>query len=136
MSKDIEDIKELLEKYQEALNTGSADDAVFLFAPDGVLMAQHLPTSMGTNALQKAYETLFSKTDFDVTFELKEIVPTAPNWAFVRSESAGTTIVKGKGPRPEANQELFILEKVPLGRDQSEWRIARYCFSTTNAPAR
>lgn len=136
MSKDIDEIKDLLEKYQEALNTGSADDAVLLFAPDGILMAQHFQTSIGTKALQKAYEAFLSRIDFDVRFELKEIVPTAPNWAFARSESAGTTIVKGKGPKSEANQELFILQKVPLGGDTAEWKIARYCFSTTNASPR
>jgi len=30
---------------------------------------------------------------------------------------------------PEANQELFVFQKV-----DSDWKIARYCFSTTNPP--
>jgi hypothetical protein len=30
---------------------------------------------------------------------------------------------------PEANQELFVFQKVA-----NDWKIARYCFSTTNPP--
>jgi len=30
---------------------------------------------------------------------------------------------------PEANQELCVFQKV-----RGDWKIARYCFSTTNPP--
>jgi hypothetical protein len=35
----------------------------------------------------------------------------------------------GRGGGPEANQELFVFQKI-----DGTWKIARYCFSTTNPP--
>jgi hypothetical protein len=55
----------------------------------------------------------------------------APNWVFARTNSAGTVKVHATGGGgPEANQELFLFQKI-----DGDWKIARYCFSTTN-PAR
>ncbi len=55
----------------------------------------------------------------------------SPDWAFVRTNSAGTNTVIPSGKQSaEANQELFIFHKSP----DANWRIARYSFSTTNAP--
>ena len=52
----------------------------------------------------------------------------APNW--VRARTIGTVKVYATGGGgPEANQELFVFQKI-----DGEWKIARYCFSTTNPP--
>ena len=54
----------------------------------------------------------------------------APEWAFARTSSAGTTKIHATGGGgPEANQELFVLKKV-----DGVWKIARYCFATTLPP--
>jgi ketosteroid isomerase-like protein len=66
-----------------------------------------------------------------VTFKVAEIVEMGPDWAFARTNSAGTVKVHATGATSaEANQELFIFRK---GGDGS-WKIARYAFSTTNPP--
>jgi hypothetical protein len=53
----------------------------------------------------------------------------SPEWAFVRTNSAGTNKINATGAvGAEGNQELFIFKKETDGK----WRIARYSFSTTN----
>jgi ketosteroid isomerase-like protein len=66
-----------------------------------------------------------------VKFNIAELVEMSPEWAFVRTNSAGTITVNATGAKSaEANQELFIFRKGTDGM----WRIARYSFSTTNPP--
>jgi hypothetical protein len=66
-----------------------------------------------------------------VELQIEEIVQVARNWAFVRTNSAGFVTVRAAGARvPDANHELYVFQK----GDEHEWKIARYCFSTTNPP--
>ena len=68
---------------------------------------------------------------FDVRFDIAEVAVVAPDWAFVRTNSAGTTLHHSTGKSvSEANQELFVMRK----GDDGQWRIARYSFSPTNPP--
>lgn len=129
VSKDIEAITSVLHSYQNALNTASVEDAVAFYTKDGVCMPQHAESYVGIDKVRKAYEGFFSMINFDVKIEIKEVVPVAPDWAFARTNSAGTTEVEGRGVGNEANQELFVFQKVG-----GEWKIARYCSSTTNPP--
>ena len=128
MSKDIEAITTLLHTYQNALNTSSLEDALSLYAPDPVCMPPNSPSFVGPAAVRTAYESFFAAIKFDVKFDIQEIVPVAPDWAFARTNSEGVSDVKGRGKGREANQELFVLKKVG-----GEWKIARYAFSTTKA---
>ena len=73
-----------------------------------------------------------AELQFDVKFAIAELVVMVPNWAYVRTNSAGTTFHRSLGKKlAEANQELFIFKK----GDDGKWRIARYSFSPTNPPA-
>lgn len=129
MSTDIEAISVALNSYQDALNASSLDQVMKLYAPDAVFMAQNFRSAIGTEDIRKSYDGIFASIIFHVKFNIEEVIPTAPNWAFARTSSAGTTTVKAGGGGPEANQELFVFQK--LG---GEWKIARYCFSTTLPP--
>ena len=101
-----------------------------LYAPDGVFMPQHFPSSVGADAVRKAYDGVFAAITLSVKFDIAEVRQLAPGWAFARTNSAGTVNLHATGQTtPEANQELFVFQK--LGND---WKIARYCFSTTNPP--
>jgi ketosteroid isomerase-like protein len=74
-------------------------------------------------------DAVFAELKFDVKFTIAELVLMAPNWAYVRTNSAGVTSHASTGKTTaEANQELFIFKK---GED-AEWRIGRYSFSPTN----
>ena len=130
VSKDIEAIASTLRNYEEALNASSTEEAVQLYTRDGICMPQHAQSFVGIDNVRKAYDSFFKTMKFNVKFEIQEIVPVAPDWAFARTNSAGTTIVKERGEGHEANHDLFIFQKVG-----GEWKIARYCSSTTNPPA-
>jgi uncharacterized protein (TIGR02246 family) len=125
-----ERISSVLLKYQDALNASSTEAVISLYAPDGVFMPQHFPSSVGADAVGKAYDAVFHAIQLTVTFTIAEVLQVAPDWAIARTSSAGTVKVHANGETSiEANQELFVFRK-----NQGAWQIARYCFSTTNPP--
>jgi uncharacterized protein (TIGR02246 family) len=124
-------VAEVLAKYQDALNQSDTDAVMKLYAPDGVFMPQNSPSSVGAGEVRKAYDAVFKTIRLAVQFNVAEVIEMAPNWVFARTNSAGTVKVHATGAGgPEANQELFLFQKI-----DGAWKIARYCFSTTN-PAR
>ncbi len=132
MTPDETTITEVLATYQNALNHSDTDQVMQLYAPDGVFMPQHFPSSVGLAAVRKAYEAVFNAITLQVKFEIAEIKQLTADWAFARTNSAGNVRVHTTGQSgPEANQELFLFQKIA-----GNWKIARYCFSTTNPPPR
>ncbi len=94
-------------------------------------MAQHKPSAVGIDAVKSAYEGAFKAINLNVEFDIVEVKVMADDWAFARTNSAGTTTINATGDQvAEGNQELFVLKKTGA----SNWKIARYCFSTTNPP--
>ena len=121
----------VLAQYQDALNQSDTDAVMKLYALNGVFMPQNSPSSIGADEVRRAYDAVFETIKLTVKFEVAEVVEMAPNWVFARTNSAGTVKVQTTGAGgPEANQELFLFQKI-----DGAWKIARYCFSTTN-PAR
>src|SRR6266849_540018 len=130
MNANEEAVAAVLAKYQDALNQSDTDAVMKLYASDGVFMPQHSPSSVGADAVRKAYDTVFKTIKLTVKFNVVEVVEMAPNWVLARTNSAGMVKVYATGGGgPEANQELFVFQKT-----DGEWKIARYCFSTTNPP--
>jgi uncharacterized protein (TIGR02246 family) len=120
----------VLAKYEEALNQSDIDAVMKLYAFDGVFMPQNSSSSVGADAVRKAYDAVFKTIKLTVKFNVAEILEMAPNWVLARTNSAGTVKVHATGGGgPEANQELFVFQKI-----DGAWKIARYCFSTTNPP--
>jgi uncharacterized protein (TIGR02246 family) len=133
MSAAKEAITALLAQYNDALNASSTDAVMPLYAEDGVFMAPYSSSAVGSEQLRKAYDAVFKAITLSVKFTIAEIVELAPEWAFARTNSAGTTLDHETGSNSaEANQELFIFRR---GKDAS-WKIARYSFSSTNPPKR
>jgi uncharacterized protein (TIGR02246 family) len=121
----------VLAHYQDALNASDTNAVMPLYAEDGVFMPQHFQSAVGAAAVRQAYVAVFKAIRLNVTFKLAEIVVMSPEWAFARTNSAGTVTVHATGATSaEGNQELFIFRKVSEGT----WKIARYCFCTTNPP--
>jgi uncharacterized protein (TIGR02246 family) len=130
MNADEQAVAAILKDYETALNGSDTEAALELYAPDGVFMAQHSLASPGTAAVRKAYEAVFAAITLTVKFEVAEIRQIAPDWVLARTNSAGTTKNSVTGAQgPEANQELFLFQKI-----SGAWKIARYCFCTTNPP--
>jgi uncharacterized protein (TIGR02246 family) len=120
----------VLAEYQDALNQSDTDAVMKLYASDGVFMPQHFPSTVGADAVRKAYLAVFEAITLKVEFKVAEVLQVAPDWAIARTNSAGTAKVNATGDGgPEANQELFVFQKI-----NDAWKIARYCFSTTNPP--
>jgi uncharacterized protein (TIGR02246 family) len=131
MSDTLNKIQELLYKYEAALNASNTEQVMQLYANDGVFMPQHSPSAVGIEEVHKAYDAVFTAIKLDIKFSIEEIVEINPDWAFARTNSAGSVTIKANGAKvDEANQELFLFKKNGSG----EWKIARYCFSTTNPP--
>jgi len=123
-------VAEVLARYQDALNQSDTDAVMKLYASDGVFMPQNSPSSVGADEVRRAYDAVFKTIQLAVKFNVAEIVEMAPNWVFARTNSAGTVKVHARGAGgPGANQELFLFQKIG-----GAWKIARYCFSTTNPP--
>jgi uncharacterized protein (TIGR02246 family) len=125
-----ENVLATLAKYEAALNESSTTQVMQLYAPDGVFMPQHSPSSVGTEAIRRAYEAVFNTIKLTVEFDVAEVRQLATDWVFARTNSAGKVRVHATGQEQrEANQELFLFQQI-----DGQWKIARYCFSTTNPP--
>jgi len=124
-------ITAVMSEYNQALNASSTNDCLALYAEDGVFMPPYSPSAVGKAAVRQAYEHVFKTITLHVKFTIAEIVEMSPQWAFVRTNSAGTNKVNATGAMSaEGNQELFIFKK---GAD-GQWKIERYSFSPTNPP--
>jgi uncharacterized protein (TIGR02246 family) len=120
----------VLAQYEDALNQSDTGAVMKLYAPDGIFMPQHSPSSVGAGEVRRAYDAVFKTIKLTVKFNVAEVVEMAPNWVFARTNSAGTVKVHATDVGgSEANQELFLFQKIG-----GDWKIARYCFSTTNPP--
>ena len=128
-AKDEAAIRSVMSSYEEALNGSSTAAVMPLYTEDGVFMPPNNHSAVGKAAVRKAYDAVFKAITLHVKFTIAEIVMVSPEWAFVRTNSAGTNKINTTGAiSPEGNQELFIFKKGVDGI----WRIARYSFSTTN----
>jgi len=125
-------VRSTLDAYNAALNGGKTSAVLPLYTADGVFMPPYSESAIGKDAVKAAYDKVFEELKFSVKFKIAELVQMAPTWAYVRTNSAGTTDHHSTGKTTaEANQELFIFKK----GDDGKWRIARYSFSPTNPPA-
>lgn len=124
-------IQAVLSTYETALNAQDTDTILTLYADDGVFMPQHSLPQAGRDAIRAAYAGVFMAITLDVEFEIDEVGLLSETWAFARTRSNGTVTIHATGDSgPEANQELFLFERTK----GSDWKIARYIFSTTNPP--
>jgi uncharacterized protein (TIGR02246 family) len=128
-AKDEAAIRSVMSSYEEALNASNTAAVMPLYTEDGVFMPPNSHSAVGKAAVRQAYDAVFKAITLHVKFTIAEVVVMSPEWAFVRTNSAGTNKINATGATsPEGNQELFIFNK---GED-GKWRIARYSFSTTN----
>ena len=121
-----ENIEKLLVTYKTSLNTSDAALAQSLYTNDGIFMPSGAPSAIGSDNILKSYEYIFSQIQLTIEFYIEEIVVEG-DLAFATTSSKGTTLINATGDTvPEANRELFVLEKV-----DEEWKIARYMFNKT-----
>ena len=68
----------VLAKYEDALNRSDTKAVMDLYASDGVFMAQHFPSSVGADAVRKAYDGVFKAIRLTVKFNLAEVLRSRP----------------------------------------------------------
>ncbi|KAL0776251.1 hypothetical protein CaCOL14_007538 [Colletotrichum acutatum] len=125
-SPEAEAITSVLHAYGTALKSRNDEDVVSLYTSDGVIMPPHFTAAVGTASLRESYTRIFSSVQLVITFSIEEIIVMSPDWAFARTTAEGTkTMLATQASEEHANQELFIMKK-----EDGEWKIARYAFST------
>ena len=125
-------IEQLLNKYEQALNTSDVNAAVQLYTDDGVFMAPENPQAVGTEVLRKAYAGVFQAIAIKLKFQIVETKLLSPEWAMLRTTSTGTVKILANGAEvPGSNQELFVMRKT-----NGQWKIARYAFNSVLRPAK
>ncbi len=122
-----EQIRNILDRYEAALNAADVDAVLELYTADGVFMPSNAPTATGATAVRAAYERVFGTIKLDIAFSIDEIV-VDDNIAFATTGSKGqVTILSEKVTIPEENRELFVFQVI-----DRVWKIARYMFNKTS----
>ena len=90
IARDEAGIRETMAAYNAALNGGKTAAVLPLYAEDGVFMPPYSQSAVGKSAVTTAYDKVFEELQFDVKFTIAELVIMASNWAYARTNSAGT----------------------------------------------
>ncbi|KAF2111181.1 hypothetical protein BDV96DRAFT_650286 [Lophiotrema nucula] len=124
------EVSTLLQAYASALSASSTSKVMDLYTTDAVFMPQNFTTIEGHAAIKETYEKIFDTIALDVTMDVKEVHSFDDEWAFARTTTAGIQkVLKTGETSKEGNQELFVCQKV-----DGSWKMARYCFCSTNPP--
>jgi uncharacterized protein (TIGR02246 family) len=108
-AKDEAGIKETTAAYNAALNGGQTAAVLPVYTEDGVFVPPYSESAVGKAAVKQAYDKVFDELKFHVKFTIAELLVIAPTWAYVRTNSAGTTDHHSTGrTTAESNQELFL----------------------------
>ncbi|KIO79003.1 hypothetical protein TH53_00440 [Pedobacter lusitanus] len=118
-------IEKLFFDYQDALNTSNVNKVLSLYTKDGVFMPTGGPSAIGREQVKGSYEFVFKAIELKLKFQIDEIVIIDEKYAFARTISRGTQVLRETGVKePEEGRELFILQK-----EDGQWKIARYIFN-------
>ena len=119
-----EEIQNLVQTYQRALNGADLDLVRSVYADDAMFIDQTFPTATGIEQIVATYGAGFSKMDFDVQFDIQEI-ELSGDIGFVRTASRGTITPKGQDQKgSEGNREIFVVKKIG-----GMWKFYRYIFN-------
>ncbi len=116
-------IRELISGYQIALNNKEIEKISTLYSEQAIFMPPEIPAINGVEEIVLTYEYLFSQFDFELEFDIKEVI-ISENFAYVLSNSEGT-IESSETKETSKNQEIFILIK-----EGDDWKISRYMFNS------
>ena len=116
-------IRELIFAYQIALNNEEIEKISTLYSKQAIFMPPDVPAIKWVKEIILTYEYLFSQFDFELEFDIIEVV-ISENFAYVVSNSEGI-IESSETEETSKNQEIFILIKEGDG-----WKISRYMFNS------
>ena len=120
-------INEVIDQYEQSLNASDTDSILKLYGKDPIFMPQHAPAQVGRDQVRAAYEQVFDTIKLNIKFTVYEIEAFG-DLAYARTSSAGKTTIRANDEIVnEGNNELFIFRK-----EDGDWKIHRYIFSTSN----
>ena len=126
---DIQAIKEIYEKWDEAENAGDADALVFLVTEDVIWMEPDSPVIVGKEALRKLLESSYEKHSMKDMKTVVEEIRLAGDWAYVRSSYCTTRIPKdGSDTVHRIGNIVDICER----QEDGSWKIVRDIFNFIN----
>lgn len=119
-------IRDVIHGYETALNSADLETILGLYGSEPVFMPQHASALAGRDAVRAGYQQVFETIKLSIRFEIHEIEQ-AGDWAWARTSSAGRTRILAAGTEvAEGNNELFVFR-----REDGQWKIHRYLFSTS-----
>lgn len=125
----MEQIQQVLQQYEQALNASDIDAVMALYSSDPVFMPEFAPAQIGRNAVRTCYEKIFQTIQLQVKFTIHE-VESMEELAYGRTTSSGTvTVLSDHKSTDEGNNELFIFK-----HESGNWKIYRYLFASSQAP--
>ena len=120
-------INDVISEYGKLLNASDTESILKLYGKDPIFMPQHAPAQIGRDQVRGAYKQVFDTIKLNIKFTIHEVEEFG-DLAYARTSSAGQTTILGNGEIVnEANNELFVLRK-----EDGDWKIHRYIFSTSN----
>ena len=123
-------IEVLVKAYEKALNRNDLDSILNLYGQAPVFMPQNAPALVGREAVRAGYRQVFETITLNVEFTIHDL-EVLGDTAWARTSSAGRTRILSAGIEvAERNNELFVFK-----RENSDWKIHRYLFSTTQPRA-
>jgi len=125
IANDRVEIKKLISKYGQAINASDTQAMISLFTKDGVFIPANLPTAIGLNEIEKAYDHEFKALDLEIEPVIDEI-SIGSSIAFVRTRSSGHLVLLASNTKKSTTsyRALFIFKK-----KQGTWKIARLIFN-------
>jgi uncharacterized protein (TIGR02246 family) len=123
-------IEALVKDYEKALNANDLESILSLYGQAPVFMPQHAPALVGREAVRAGYRQVFETIKLNIEFTIHDL-EVLGDAAWARTSSAGHTRALSAGIEvAEGNNELFIFM-----RENGDWKIHRYLFSTTQPRA-
>ncbi len=122
-------VYDILNQYQQGLDTGNTKAILALFAPSSVAEWNNKRTA--TTVAEKAalYNWLFANEKFSTEFAYDDIhISSMGDMAFARTHhhvGAAVKNIKTGQTSLDMNREVFILEKI-----NGQWKIVLYTFDT------
>ena len=125
----MQQIEQVLQQYEQALNVSDTTAAVALYSSEPIFMPQFASAQVGRDAVQATYEQIFQTIQLRVKFTIQEVEPMG-ELAYVRTTSAGTaTVLADHKTTDEGNNEMFLFKQ-----ENGDWKIHRYLFASSLAP--
>lgn len=120
----------VVDAYGRALVAEDQAAILSLYAEDGEVVPENLPSLRGSQAIDTFYTNTFAEIHMDVTLQVKS-AQVHDGLAVVRSEQPVMVTTAAEGTRiPSYFRELFVLRETPAG-----WRISTYMFSQSPGQA-